>query len=96
MTVTITNENNIVKISLHDNRKENLSVGLASRTLRKIHFLILKIQVPILEVDGRRAGKVALKARASSSKPTIAQNDARHRLNKKQAQAQKSPVKFSW
>ena len=50
----------------------------------------------LFEVDGRRAGAVAIKIRASSSKQTIAQNDARHRLNEKQAQARRAPVKFSW
>ena len=49
----------------------------------------------LFEVDSRRAGKVVLQNRANSSKPTIAQNDARHRLNEKHAKARKAPVKFS-
>ena len=45
--------------------------------------------------DSRRAGKVALQNRANSSKPTLAQNDARHRLNEKHAKARKAPVKLA-
>ena len=69
--------------------------------LEKLEILSPSIQKFILterhlfEVDSRRAGKVAVLMRASSSKPTIAQNDARHRINEKHAKALRNPVQHS-
>jgi len=70
-----------------------------SMVLEKLEILSPSIQKFILserrlEVDSRRAGKVAIEIRATSSKPTIAQNDARHRINEKHAKAKRNPVQF--
>ena len=75
---------------------KGLKMGLV---LEKLEILSPSIRKFILterhlfEVDSRRAGKVAIQLRAGSSKPTIAQNDARHRINEKHAKAWKAPVK---